>query len=461
MEKKNLRFQIPSVDKVLNDPHIIEATAGLPRPAVVNAIRTILQGFRLQIRAGQRPNDKKISMEELAPLVSDAARRNLRPAVKKVINATGIVIHTNLGRAPMAQNAVEAMETIATGYSDLEFDLEAGHRGSRAVLVESLAVVLTGAEDALVVNNNAAAVFLILAAFAKEKEVVVSRGELIEIGGSFRLPEIMAASGCILREVGTTNKTHLSDYERALSDDTALILKVHTSNYKVLGFTSEVPLDELAAIGQKSSTPVVEDLGSGSLINFPGLDEPTVAHSVKAGADLVTFSGDKMLGGPQCGFIVGNAEMIQALKTHPIYRALRLDKITLAALEATLKLYLHDNPKEKIPVLGMICRPLKDLKEQATKLRGLLSDGQDLEIELVETQAKVGGGSLPNRELPSWALKLKSLRFDEDALARALREGDLPIVARVEKGAVLLDMMTIVDADLRGIAEAIESVVSK
>lgn len=459
MDKQNSRYQLPSVDKILNDPEITKATRDLPRSAVVNAIRSVLSSFRQEINHGSRQPDKTITMRELAPLISVTAREALAPIGNRVINATGVIIHTNLGRAPLAQPAIEAAASIAGGYSDLEYDLETGRRGSRTGAVESLITSLTGASAALVVNNNAAALFFILNALAKEKEVIVSRGELVEIGGSFRLPQIMAAAGCVMTEVGTTNKTKAADYVGALGKDTALMLKVHTSNYRVLGFTASVALDELVELGREHDVSVVEDLGSGNLIKINGLEEPTVSASVKAGADLITFSGDKMLGGPQCGFIIGRADLVQTLRNHPIYRALRLDKMTLAALEATLNLYINDDPKEKIPVPAMLNQSLDTLKERARRLLSALAGTTEVEIEQGATKAKVGGGSLPGQELKSWGLRIKPLGMSEDMLASCLREAKSPIIARIEAGEVVLDMMTVSDAEIESLAVGIRSAV--
>lgn len=436
-------------------PEIKVGADGLPRAAVTAGVREVLDGYRRRLLAGEIEADRTLAMSELTPLVVAAAKRFLRPAARRVINATGIIIHTNLGRAPLAAEAAAAAADIASAYSNLEYDLAKGERGGRTGAVESLVVELTGAEGALAVNNNAAALLLVLAALSKGKEVLVSRGELIEIGGSFRLPEIMAAAGCVMREVGTTNKTHLRDYERAINKKTALLLKAHTSNYQVVGFTAGVSLAELAALGKAKKKPVIEDLGSGNLSDLPGLNEPTVRTRVDAGADLVTFSGDKLLGGPQCGLIVGRADLVAKVRNHPIYRAVRLDKMNLAALEATLRLYLFDDPLVKVPVLRMLSRKPDELEAGAVKLAAAIGAG-DADVGVVRTQARVGGGSLPGETLMSYGLRLVSPNMNADGLAARLRQGETPIVGRIEDDGVILDMIAVDDNDIETMARAIE-----
>jgi len=443
----------------LASPEIKAGAVGLPRAAVTAGVREVLDAYRRRLLAGEIKAYRTLAMSELTPLVVAAAKRFLRPAARRVINATGIIIHTNLGRAPLAVEAAAVAADIATAYSNLEYDLAKGERGGRTGAVESLLVELSGAEAALAVNNNAAALLLVLAALSKGREVVVSRGELIEIGGSFRLPEIMAAAGCVMREVGTTNKTHLKDYESAIGKKTALLLKAHTSNYRVIGFTAGVSLAELATLGKIKKKAVVEDLGSGNLIDLPGLNEPTVRASVDAGADLVTFSGDKLLGGPQCGLIVGRAALVAKLRTHPIYRAVRLDKMNLAALEATLRLYLFDDPLEKVPILALLNRKPAELKARAQKLAAATSVG-DTGVAVVQTQARVGGGSLPGETLMSYGLRLVSPNISADGLATRLRQGETPIIGRIENDGVILDMIAVDDNDIETMAEAIERVLN-
>ena len=381
-----------------------------------------------------------------------------------MVNGTGVVIHTNLGRSLLAPQAIAQMESVARYYSNLEYDLDQGERGSRYSHVEDLLLELTGAEAALVVNNNAAAVLLALDTLARGREVVVSRGQLIEIGGSFRIPEVMSRSGAVLREVGTTNKTHLRDYENALSDRTALLLKVHTSNFRILGFTAEVPLEELVALGRTHQIPVMEDLGSGSLLDLSpfGLEkEPTVPEAVRSGADLITFSGDKLLGGPQAG-ITRRSERNDSSSSAgiPSTRALRIDKITLAALEATLHLYRRaDQALREIPTLRMLSLALPDLHRRARRWLRLLrrAIGSKIQIEITLTQSQVGGGALPLSTPDSYALVLTPQTGTINELEKHLRSREIPIIGRIEKERLLLDLRTLQEADrpvlLRGLTE--------
>ena len=450
--------RIPSVDKVLGAPEVVAAVVGLPLPAVRAAVRAVLDQLRQRLMAGAEI-ETQLTPGALAPLVAEAARQALESTAKRVINATGIIIHTNLGRAPLAGVAVAAAAEIAAGYSNLEYDLVSGKRGGRTAAVESLLVELTGAEAALAVNNNAAALMLVLGALAKDKEVIVSRGELIEIGGSFRLPEIMAGAGCVMREVGTTNKTHLKDYERAIGEKTALLMKVHTSNYEVVGFTSTVAVDELAALARAHKKPLVEDLGSGNLVELPGLSEPTVRQSVRAGADLITFSGDKLLGGPQCGLIVGAADLIAKLRANPVYRAVRLDKLSLAALEATLRLYRYDDPFKAVPVLIMLHQGPESLAARAKKLIELVGEAPETGVDMVRTIARVGGGAMPGRELESYGVRLAPAAVSVDELGRRLRQADPPIIGRIEEGALILDMLTVADDEIGALAAGIKGAI--
>lgn len=459
MVKPDSLRHIPSVDRILSAPEVVVAVDGLPLPAVRNAVRAVLDQLRQRLAAGDEI-ETRLTPAELAPLVAHAARQALEPKTKRVINATGIIIHTNLGRAPLAAAAVDAAAQIAGGYSNLEYDLVSGKRGGRTAAVESLLVDLTGAEAALAVNNNAAALMLVLGALAKAKDVIVSRGELIEIGGSFRLPEIMAGAGCVMREVGTTNKTHLKDYERAIGKKTALLMKVHTSNYEVVGFTSTVTVAELAVLARANRKPLVEDLGSGNLIDSPGLSEPTVRQSVKAGADLITFSGDKLLGGPQCGLIVGAADLISKLRANPIYRAVRLDKMSLAALEATLRLYLYDDPLKTVPVLVQLSQEPGSLAARAAKLMKLIGKAPETGVDMVQTVAKVGGGAMPGRELESQGVRLAPSAMGVDELGARLRQGDPPIIGRIIEGAFILDMLTVADGEIAALAAGIKRAIT-
>uniref|UniRef100_A0A7C4JT61 L-seryl-tRNA(Sec) selenium transferase n=1 Tax=Thermodesulfobacterium geofontis TaxID=1295609 RepID=A0A7C4JT61_9BACT len=383
------------------------------------------------------------------------------PSLKRVINATGVVIHTNLGRAPLCKKAIEEITKVAKYYSNLEFDLKEGKRGSRYVHVEEILKEITQAESALVVNNNAAAVLISLNTLAYGKEVIVSRGELVEIGGSFRIPEVMKWAGCILKEVGTTNKTHLSDYENAINENTALLLKVHKSNFEIIGFTEEVSVEDLVNLGKKFGLPVMKDLGSGCFIDFSkyGLKkELTVQEVLKAGVDIVTFSGDKLLGGPQAGIILGKKEFIEKIRKNPLNRALRIDKLTLAGLEATLRLYRDENlALEHIPVLKMILTPKEILKKKARyllkKLRKLKL--KEFNFEVIKTINKTGGGALPTLDLISYAVAVKSPLSPQN-LQKILRENEPPIITRIEEERLLIDVRCLFDEDYKEIISAFE-----
>jgi L-seryl-tRNA(Ser) seleniumtransferase len=381
-----------------------------------------------------------------------------------VINATGVVLHTNLGRAVLSDNIKESLWSIACRYSNLEFELETGIRGSRYSHVEDIICKLTGAEAAMVVNNNAAAVMLVLSTMAKGMEVVVSRGQLVEIGGSFRIPEVMSESGAVLKEIGATNKTHLFDYEKAVNEKTAALMKVHTSNYRILGFTKEVESEELVALGKKLNIPVIEDLGSGVLFDLQkfGLPyEPTVQSAVKAGMDVITFSGDKMLGGPQAGIIIGKKQYIDAMSKNPLTRALRIDKLTLAALEATLKLYLDEEAAIKeIPVLRMLTISMEELYAKADNLYNKLSTklGDKCSLAVIDEFSEVGGGSMPMHRMPTRAISLITSELSIDRLEEALRGYRTPIVARINKDRLIIDVRTVFEDEFDIIAEALEEI---
>ena len=422
-----------------------------PRWAVVEAARRSIAKAREAIRAG---TDGTVDAGEVARLAAELAR----PALRRVINATGVVLHTNLGRAPLAEAARAAVDEVARGYSNLEYDLGKGERGSRHDHLREVLRELTGAEDALVVNNNAAATVLGLAALASGKEIIVSRGELIEIGGSFRLPEILALSRGTLVEIGTTNKTHRADYERAIGPATGLLLKVHRSNFAIVGFTAEVTPDEVVQIGRARGISTMIDLGSGMLVDREtqrrwGLpDEPTVAESVASGADLVTFSGDKLLGGPQAGIAVGKKAAIEAARKHPLMRALRPDKMTLAALTATLGLYRAGRAEEAVPAIAMIARTPETLRAMAERLVAAIGQVAGVSLAVEPCKSTVGGGAMPTAELPSFAVTLRGKPADD--LDRALRAARVPVIARIEDGRVWLDVRTLAEADFADIAAA-------
>jgi L-seryl-tRNA(Ser) seleniumtransferase len=420
----NLR-DLPSVD---------ELARVFDDPLAVDAARAVLDRAREEIRTGADPGD-------LATRVRAEIAAACAPALRRVVNATGVIAHTNLGRAPLAAEALDRVQAAAGSYSNLEFDLARGARGSRQDHVAPILRRLTGAEAALVVNNNAAAVLLALAALAEGREVLVSRGELIEIGDGFRIPDVLARSGAHLREVGTTNRTRAADYDHAVGPNTALLLRVHQSNFRVVGFTEHPTVGELADVARKHGLPLVDDQGSGALVAFA--DEPTARESLAAGADLVCFSGDKLLGGPQAGIVVGRAELVERLRRHPLQRALRADKLTLAALEATLALYL-DAP-ERIPVVRMAREDAAVVRERAERLASLV--GGDVE----ETVARAGGGALPLAELPSFACAV------EEPLAEKLRAADPAVVAVVRDGRTLLDCRTIADGEVETVAAAVHA----
>jgi L-seryl-tRNA(Ser) seleniumtransferase len=425
---------LPSVDELASDARL---TGVAPRELLVSAVRSALSRAREEIRAGADPGDL-VGRVELELETARSAR------LRRTINATGVIVHTNLGRAPLASIALERVSAVASGYSNLEYDLGEGGRGSRQDHVAPILRRLTGAEAALVVNNNAAAVLLALAALAEGREVLVSRGELIEIGDGFRIPDVLARSGARLREVGTTNRTRAADYERAIGPETALLLRVHQSNFRVVGFTEQPRLEELVRVGRAHGLPVVDDLGSGVLVELE--DEPSARDALAAGADLVCFSADKLLGGPQAGIVVGRGELVERLRRHPLQRAMRADKLTLAALEATLALYLDpERAAAEIPVLRMLAEPTEAVRARADRLADLV-DG-----EVEETLGRVGGGALPLAELPSFACAV------EEELAELLRHANPPVVAVVRDGRCLLDCRTIADAEVGAIARAISA----
>ncbi|HET8743412.1 MAG TPA: L-seryl-tRNA(Sec) selenium transferase [Gaiella sp.] len=422
---------LPSVDRLLAD----EVLAAAPRPLATAAARTALEEARAAIQAGEEPGDVAESARaELARLTA--------PRLRRVLNATGVIVHTNLGRAPLAAAALERVVEVGSAYSNLELDLDSGSRGSRQDHVGNALCRLTGAEGALVVNNNAGAMLLALAALADGREVVVSRGELVEIGDGFRIPDVLARSGARMVEVGTTNRTRGTDFERAIGPDTALLLRVHQSNFRIVGFTERPRPEELAAIAARAGVWLVDDLGSGSLTDVG--DEPTAASSLASGADLVCFSGDKLLGGPQAGIVVGRGELVERLRRHPLQRALRADKLTLAALEGTLALHADpERARRENPVLRMLDERLERVRERAERLAGLVGG------EPEDTVARVGGGALPLAELPSVACAI------EEALTVPLRLGDPPVVGIVRDGRLLLDARTLTDAEVDEAARAV------
>jgi len=460
--KQGILSALPGVDTLLArmEGHLTQMNA--PKSVGVAAARRAVDELRARIlEGGEAPAGARALEDAALSLALEHAEKLSAPNLVPVVNATGVVVHTNLGRSPLAPEVADRVAAIARGYSNLEFDLAAGKRGSRTSLVEGLLCELTGAEAALAVNNNAGAVLLALAAVARGREVIVSRGELVEIGGSFRIPDVMAQSGAVLQEVGTTNRTHPADYERAINENTGLLLKAHTSNFAVVGFTRSLSLEELVGLGKKHHVPVMEDLGSGTLIDFSrfGLTrEPTVTDSVAAGADIVTFSGDKMLGGPQAGVILGKKPLLDRIKAHPLARALRLDKMTLAALEGTLRLYRDPAAAVKsIPTLARITEPEQSVKKRAQRLSRLLRKAPGVAARVVPAKSKVGGGALPLQEIPSFAVELSVPGLSANQVEEAMRAFDTPVIGRIEEDRFLLDLRTVFDHELAVIRDAAAS----
>jgi len=462
--------KIPSVDELLSRPQVVDLLKVHPRNVVVEAIRKGLERVRDDILRKQdlpKLGEAFFTFDNLYPLFQKEIDLQIQPRLRRVINATGVVLHTNLGRSPLHPSAIKHLVEVSKTYSNLEYDLERGERGDRYTHVEETLCRLSGAESALVVNNNAGAVLLVLNTLADGKEVIVSRGELVEIGGAFRIPDVMKRSGALLREIGTTNRTHFNDYQKAIGPHTALLLKVHTSNFRVMGFTSEVSLQDLVQLGREHQLPVVDDLGSGCLIDLTqhGLEkEPTVQETIKTGVDAVTISGDKLLGGPQAGIILGKKNILDLFKINPLTRALRIDKLTLAALESTLLLYFDEKrAMEEIPVLSMLSLDMRKLKKRGKRLLKRLSrmTNERMTISLKEDVSQVGGGALPLQELPTVVVAVKPLDFSVNSLEESLRKGDPPIISRISKEELILDMRTVFDEEIPLLAAGIERALTK
>jgi len=448
-EQAELLRQIPSVDELLAEPRLAALSKRVDRNLVVEVARTVLAELRTRIAGDSNWTALGLSAASIEVLISTAVERILSRSLQPVINATGVILHTNLGRAPLPETVVDEFRRTATQYSNLEYDLEAGARGKRDVHTGELLTRLTGSEAAIVVNNCAAAVLVTLAALARGGEVIVSRGELIEIGDGFRIPEIMEQSGAILREVGTTNRTHVGDYEKAINEKTRVLLRVHPSNFKVTGFTDKPSLEELVALSQRSGLPLVEDLGSGCLVDLSeyGVSEPTVKQSIDAGVSLVMFSGDKLLGGPQAGIIAGKKDLIARVRRYPLFRALRVDKLTIAALEATLGAYLRA-AWEEIPAIRMIRATPQELKRRAENfIRELRPELplDEVEIEIAEGASLAGGGSTPSQSLPTKIIRIASARYSATKLEQRLRgaPAGISVIARVEDDRLILDLRTV------------------
>jgi L-seryl-tRNA(Ser) seleniumtransferase len=453
--------QIPSVDELLRRERLAQLAAATGRALVVEAARAVLDRMRVQIAANPAAAAALLEPARLEEEVASELKRSLDFSLRPVINATGVILHTNLGRAPLSPEAIEHLRHIATQYCNLEYSLAEGTRGQRDAHTARLLARLLGAEAAVVVNNNAAAVFLVLSALARGGEVIVSRGELIEIGESFRIPDILAESGAVLREVGTTNRTHIADYERAINERTRLLLRVHPSNFRLVGFTARPERKELVELGRRANLPVCEDLGSGCLADLreSGIEEPLAQASLRAGVDLVTFSGDKLLGGPQAGVIAGKQELVRRLRRHPLFRALRVDKLTIAALEATLSAYLRGRLDE-IPALRMIQISLGEMELRAQafveRLRAMLGDDA-VQAEVRSGDSVIGGGSTPGETLPTRLVVVRSSRRPAAELESLLRrpEQPVPVIARVEGDRLVLDLRTVFPEQEPALAEAL------
>ena len=441
----DLRRRLPSVDELLRDPAVASLEARHGRGPLLRGLRACLDDARLRAAAGDEAG-LQAALAALPARLSERLRTQAAPSLVRVINATGVVVHTNLGRAPLPAAAAARAAEIAAGYSNLEYDLESGERGQREVHAEARLSALTGADGAVVVNNNAAAVLLAVNTLAEGREVIVSRGELVEIGGSFRIPDVLRKGGARLREVGTTNRTRLSDYRAALGPETGLLLKVHPSNFKVMGFTEAPSLEELATLAREARLPLVEDLGSGVLSpqDGPLAGEPSVAESLRHGADLVSFSGDKLLGGPQAGLVVGRKVLTDALRRNPLYRALRVDKLTLAALDSVLGLHESGRAREAVPVLRMLGLGVEELRARAQGLaEALRAEHPRASIQVLDGASAVGGGAAPGVEIESVLLGVEHPELGPDALAARLRQNVPPVIARIAEGRVLLDLRSV------------------
>jgi len=449
VSNKKYYQMIPKVDEILTDDRVLEIMKTMPRKIVIEAINEEINKIRALIQNDE--DEKRIinSLNELIINIINNCMEKNKFNLRRVVNATGVIIHTNLGRSLLNSDVIDNIMQISTNYSNLEFDIQKGKRGSRYSHLEKIISQITGGEAALVVNNNAAAVLLVLSTVAKNKNVIVSRGELIEIGGSFRIPEVMEQSGAILKEVGTTNKTHFEDYKNAIDEETSCIMKVHTSNYKILGFTSDVPVSELKEL-KNDKILLIEDLGSGVLIDLSkyGISyEPTVSDSIKNGADIVTFSGDKLLGGPQAGIIVGKKELIDKMKKNPLTRALRVDKFTISALEATFRYYLDESTAiSNVPTLSMIVKSIDKIEEQVIRVMDVLKQkirSEEIIFDIVDDFSEIGGGSLPLEKLNTKCLSIELRKGNIVEFERNLRNYEIPIISRIFKNKILFDFRTI------------------
>lgn len=469
MLKAEYLKKIPSVDEILKFPDICSLSKNYSRTLLVKGIREVLIELRREMTADESNMSGSEIRAEIEKRTKKKVIQNKTMGIQKVINAAGIILHTGFGRAVLAPKAIEALSKL-TGYCNLQVDRETGERSLREKNIEKLLHEITGAESATVVNNNAAATMLVLNTLAKNKEVIVSRGQLVEIGGSFRLPDVMESSGAVLKEVGTTNRTHLADYERAVSQQTGLLLHVHTSNYQIKGFTSEVPVQDLVKLGKKYQLPVVDDIGSGALVTslktdngtFELLEEPQVQTSLAQGADIVTFSADKLVGGPQGGIILGKVEFIEKIRKNPLARALRVGKLTLTALEATLQLFLDENNlSASLPTFRILTQNVISLEKRAISLARQIEkivSKSELAVEIKDDFSQMGSGSLPNEDIPTKALSLKASKISAQELAKKLRAGNPPVFVRIKDDSVLLDLRTILDGEEKEVVDVLHNI---
>ena len=462
-EQQDLLRILPAIDRILREEPLQNLSRQLPQEILSSAVQELIGNLRQEIlKTGKIVPSDRLLPENIAATAAQNCRKFFQPSLRKVINATGTLLHTNLGRAPLSAQSLHAINTVAAGYSNLEFELDSGCRGERFSHVEKLLTQLTGAEAALVVNNNSGAVLLALTALAKGREAIVSRGELVEIGGAFRIPEVMEAGGVMLREVGSSNRTHLHDYQQAINADTAILLKVHTSNYRVSGFTSAVDSVELVKLAEQFSLPVIEDLGSGCMMDLSAYGvggEPTVRQVVKTGVGVVTFSGDKLVGGPQAGIVVGRRDLIEQVKRHPLNRALRIDKLTLAFLEEVLKCYLDEEKAvSSLPTLAMLTMSPAELRRRANRLKGQirrqLGNIPGFSLTVKEGISRAGGGALPMVEIPTWLVALQVDNHSASALERFFRSRSIPIITRILDDQLIFDPRTLFVDDGLEIARA-------
>jgi L-seryl-tRNA(Ser) seleniumtransferase len=464
--KAELLRQIPSVDELLRQPRMAKLAGRIPRELLVEVAREVLASVRAEITGERGVSVIPVVPADLEEVIAREVERILSRTLQPVINATGVILHTNLGRAPLSPAILDELRQTAIRYSNLEYDLEAGGRGKRDVHTTELLVRLTGAEDAIVANNCAAAILLVLTALARDGEVIVSRGELIEIGDGFRIPEVMAQSGAILREVGTTNRTRIADYENAITDRTRLLLRVHPSNFQISGFTDKPSVADLVELSRRAKVPLIEDLGSGCLVDLSeyGIHEPTVRNSVATGISLVTFSGDKLLGGPQAGIIAGKAEFVQRVRRHPLFRALRVDKLTITALEVTLGAYQR-GALDEVPALAMI---RVSAEEMETRCRNFIREltpslsMNELDLEITDGESLAGGGSTPSQWLATKVIRIKSRRYSGSQVEERLRRGPsaTPVIARLEEDRLVIDLRTVFAEQEAALADALASALS-